>query len=56
MATERQNYVKAKSESNQRASTKARYGNEVAELLEQEPNDDWRDVQEFAQYVDANDY
>lgn len=48
MATN-QNVIKAKSKENQQASVRARYGNDVVELLEEDTSDDWRDVQQFAQ-------
>lgn len=54
MATQ-QNSIKAKSETNQRAAVKSRYGNDVVELLDDEPNDDWQVVEAYKQSLDFND-
>lgn len=48
MATN-QNTIKAKSKSNQQAAIRERFGNDVAELLDDDVNDDWQDIQAFAQ-------
>lgn len=56
MATDaKQNVIKAKSENNQRAAVRSRYGNDVVEILEEDTNDDWQDVQAFAQHHVAFD-
>lgn len=47
--TVKRNVVKEKSAYNQNAHTKARYGNDIAELVSDEPDNDWEDVARFAQ-------
>lgn len=54
MATN-QNVIKAKSETNQRAAIASRYGNDVAEVLDEEVNEDWAFVESFKQHIDFDD-
>jgi hypothetical protein len=43
-------------ESTKRAALRARYGEEIAEIVDTGFNDDWQDVQSFAKYVDDDNY
>lgn len=56
MATNNQNVIKAKSETNQRASVSAKYGNDVAEVLfDEEENTDWEFVESFKHTIGFDD-